>query len=119
LGIVLFQFPPWFVYRDSNLEHILTCQRILHDIPIAVEFRHKSWFEDKHRDSLFAFELEHALTHVIADEPQGISNSIPAVWEFTAPVAVIRLHGRNADTWDTKGLPSASERLNSFIPRKD
>jgi uncharacterized protein YecE (DUF72 family) len=111
LGVVLFQFPPWFVYREAHLEHILLCQQRLGDIPIAVEFRHQSWFEDPHREVVFAFERDHGLAHVIADEPQGFPNSIPTLWEVTAPVSVVRLHGRNAETWDAKGLPSASERF--------
>jgi uncharacterized protein YecE (DUF72 family) len=111
LGVVLFQFPPWFVYRESSLEHILACQQILDGIPLAIEFRNKSWFDDKHRDTVFAFHRQHGLAHVVADEPQGFASSIPALWVVTADTAVIRLHGRNAETWDAKGLSSAAERF--------
>ena len=39
-------------------------------------------------------------------------SSVPPVWEVTDPdLAVVRLHGRNADTWEKKGLASASERF--------
>ena len=55
---------------------------------------------------------EYALTHVIVDEPQGFTSSIPAVWEVTSPtLAIFRLHGRNAETWEKKGLASSSERF--------
>ncbi|RYU59624.1 DUF72 domain-containing protein [Methylolobus aquaticus] len=112
LGVVLFQFPPWFVHRASNLQHILACRQHLADIPIAVEFRHRSWFEAPHRDAVLAFAREHGLAHVIADEPQGFASSVPSVWEVTASVAVVRLHGRNALTWNAKGLASAADRFN-------
>jgi uncharacterized protein YecE (DUF72 family) len=111
LGVVLFQFPPWFVYRESSLEHILTCQRHLPGIPLAIEFRNKSWFEADRRAAVFDFERQHGLAHVVADEPQGFASSIPALWEVTASIAVVRLHGRNVATWDAKGLPSAAERF--------
>jgi uncharacterized protein YecE (DUF72 family) len=35
------------------------------------------------------------------------------VWEVTHPrLAVVRLHGRNADTWEAKGLAASSDRFN-------
>ncbi|MGH8659277.1 MAG: DUF72 domain-containing protein [Gammaproteobacteria bacterium] len=112
LGVVVFQFPPWFVFRRTNLAHILECAEKLSGFPIAVEFRNKTWLEERHRDELFAFERENALAHVVVDEPQGFGSSIPAVWEVTsAEVAAVRLHGRNRETWAKKGL-TAAERFN-------
>lgn len=112
LGVVVFQFPPWFVYRRSNLDHILQCAQRLDGYQIAVEFRNISWLGDKHRDDVLAFEKEHHLTHVAVDEPQGFSSSTPAVWEVTCPeVAAVRLHGRNRANWERKGL-TAAERFN-------
>jgi len=119
LGVVLFQFPPWFVYRPANLEHILACQRLLSGVPLAIEFRNKSWFEEKHRDAVFEFERQHDLAHVVADEPQGFPSSIPPLWEVTASTAVVRLHGRNRETWDAKGLSSAAERFKYLYPENE
>ena len=39
LGVVVFQFPPWFVFRRTNLGHILERAEKLNGFPIAVEFR--------------------------------------------------------------------------------
>lgn len=83
LGAVLFQFPPWFLYRPSHLGHILRCADILAGYQLAVEFRHKSWFAEAHREHVLAFEHEHGLAHVAVDEPQGFAGSIPPVWEVT------------------------------------
>lgn len=112
LDAVLFQFPPWFVYRPSNLEHILRCTDILAGYQLAVEFRHQSWFAEKHGEQVLAFEREHGLAHVVVDEPQGFASSIPPVWEATCPdLAIVRLHGRNRETWNKKGLASSAERF--------
>jgi len=112
LGAVLFQFPPWFTYRRSNLAHIAHCAQVLEGYQLAIEFRNQTWFEDKHRDEVLAFERERGLTHVIVDEPQGFASSVPAVWEITTSnLAIFRLHGRNAATWEKKELAASSERF--------
>jgi uncharacterized protein YecE (DUF72 family) len=42
------------------------------------------------------------------------------VWAVTAPaLSVVRLHGRNADTWDSKGLSASSERFNYDYPDEE
>ena len=126
LGAVLFQFPPWFYYRRSNLAHIAHCAQVLDGYQIGVEFRNRTWFDDKHRTEVLAFEREHSLANVVVDEPHGFSSSIPTVWEVTCPaLAIFRLHGRNSETWDKKGLTTSSERfdyeyreeeLKEFVP---
>jgi uncharacterized protein YecE (DUF72 family) len=104
--------PPWFYYRRSSLAHIAHCAKVLDGYQIAVEFRNRTWFDDRHRTEVLAFEREHSLAHVVVDEPQGFSSSIPTVWEVTCPaLAIFRLHGRNTETWDKKGLATSSERF--------
>jgi uncharacterized protein YecE (DUF72 family) len=79
---------------------------------MAVEFRNQTWFDDKRRDSTLAMERERGLVNVVVDEPQGSSNSIPAIWETTHPrLALIRMHGRNQDTWNIKGAVASSSRF--------
>jgi len=113
LGVVLFQFPPWFVYRRSNFEHIAVCAQLMEGFRIAVEFRHRSWFEDKHCEETLEFERSRGLTHVVVDEPQGFANSIPSIWEITSSeIAVVRLHGRNREAWNQKGFESSTDRFN-------
>ena len=112
LGAVLFQFAPWVAFHPKNREHIEECQRRLEGLQLAVEFRNKSWFEGKHRDMTLDFESERGLVNVIVDEPNTTTNSIPPVWEVTVPaLAIVRLHGRNQETWNVKG-DAASQRFN-------
>jgi uncharacterized protein YecE (DUF72 family) len=113
LGVVLFQFPPWFLANKASLAHIEQCVERMEGFTLAVEFRNATWFYERTRERTFAFEREHRLVHVIVDEPQGFASSVPALWEVTHPdVAVVRLHGRNRETWEKRGLAAASERFN-------
>jgi uncharacterized protein YecE (DUF72 family) len=113
LGVILFQFPPWFLANKTSLAHIAECVERMAGFRLAVEFRNETWFYERTRERTFAFEREHGLAHVVVDEPQGFKSSIPAIWEVTSPdVAVVRLHGRNCETWEKRGLTAASERFN-------
>ena len=76
-------------------------------------FRSRMWFEGEHTASTLAFERELGIVHTVVDAPQGFDNSIPQVWEVTHPrLAYVRLHGRNAGTWNVKGTTAASDRFN-------
>ncbi|MDQ6684649.1 MAG: DUF72 domain-containing protein, partial [Pseudomonadota bacterium] len=53
------------------------------------------------------------VAHTVVDGPQGLANSVPALWQATHPrYALVRLHGRNRDTWNVKGQTAASDRFN-------
>ncbi len=113
LGAVLFQFPPWFGYGTASLGHVEHCIERLAGYRLAVEFRNRTWFDDRHRERTLDFERANGIAHVVVDEPQGFASSIPLVWEAICPeLAVVRLHGRNRATWAMKGLSSSAERFN-------
>jgi uncharacterized protein YecE (DUF72 family) len=112
LSAILFQFAPWVAFHPKNREHIDECQQRLNGHQLAVEFRNKSWFEGKHAAMTLEFERDRGLVNVIVDEPNTTANSIPSVWEATVPkLAIVRLHGRNHETWNVKG-DAASQRFN-------
>lgn len=112
LGALHFQFPPWMVLSRTAFEQVEDCRARLVDYTLSVEFRHASWFHPDHRQQTLAFERELQLAHVVVDEPLGFANSVPAVWEATNPaLAIVRLHGRNAETWSARG-DAASDRFN-------
>jgi len=48
-------------------------------------------------------------TYVVVDEPQGFPSSVPPVVAATAPLAMVRFHGRNRDTWEKKGISTAEK----------
>ena len=120
LGVVLFQFPPWFLPHKESLAHIDECLERMEGYQLAVEFRHQTWFNEKGRERTLAFERERGIVNVIVDEPQGLKTSVPPVWEVTnADVAMVRLHGRNHGTWEKKGLKAASDRFDYWYDNKE
>lgn len=112
LGVVLFQFPPWFVWRRAHRTFLDGLRALLPEDRIAIEFRHRSWFSEAQRQTeTLALLRAHALVHVTVDAPQDVAASVPPVWASTAPLAVVRLHGRNRATWQARNLASAAERF--------
>ena len=113
LVAVHFQFAPWVAFHPRNMEHVDECRERLRGLQLSIEFRNKSWFDDRHAQRTLDFERERGLANVVVDEPQGMRNTIPSVWEVTTPkLAVVRLHGRNHGTWNQKGLQTSAERFN-------
>jgi uncharacterized protein YecE (DUF72 family) len=109
LGAVHFQFAPWLLRNRDGLAHVRECVERMEGYLLAVEFRNKSWFDGANAAKTIAFERELGVAHTIVDGPQGFANSVPAVWEVTHPeLALVRLHGRNKETWNHKGDASSS-----------
>lgn len=108
LGRVLFQFPPWFLPGTDNRDYILEAKERLGQYEMSVEFRNSLWMADeKRQERTLTFLSDNGIPYVCVDEPQGFKSSIPPVIATTAPVAVLRLHGRNAGTWEKKGIGAA------------
>ena len=107
LGVVLFQFPPWFYPGNQQRDHILACKQRLPQYRIAVEFRHSSWFNEKNIERTLAFLRDNNLPYVCVDEPQGFQSSVPLVIEATSDIGLLRLHGRNKETWEKRGIGPA------------
>jgi uncharacterized protein YecE (DUF72 family) len=113
LGAVHMQFAPWVAFHPETFDYLVHCRAMLAGFTVAVEFRNRTWFDsDRDAARTLAFERENGLVNVVVDEPQGIPNTIPAVWQVTHPgLAVVRLHGRNHETWNRKGLQASSQRF--------
>jgi len=111
LGVLLFQFPPWFSFCSDNLAYINRCRQELPDYRLAVEFRHPSWLDDANAAKTFEFLEREGLAYVSVDEPQfDRPVTVPPVFRATTDLAYVRLHGRNKDAWFKKGV-SAAERF--------
>ncbi len=125
LGVVLFQFPPWFYPVAEQHDYILYCKEKLHQYRIAVEFRHSSWVSEKNQERTLGFLRDNALPFVCVDEPQGFKSSVPPVVEATSDIGVVRFHGRNRDAWEKKGISPAErfdylyneDELDEWVPR--
>src|SRR5436305_5913814 len=111
MGAVLFQFPQWFVISNKSKAYIEECVERLPDFRVAVEFRHKSWMEERNVEETLGFLEERDLPYVCVDMPPCIGASIPPIAAATAKdLAMVRFHGRDRDVWERKGIP-ASERF--------
>jgi uncharacterized protein YecE (DUF72 family) len=111
LGAVLFQFPPWFVISRRNKTYIEECAERLRDFRIAVELRHKSWFDGSNVEETLSFLEDHDLPFVAVDMPQGFDSSLPPVGAATAKdLAMVRFHGRDPKQWKLKEA-TAAERF--------
>lgn len=103
LGVILFQFPPWFTIRRDNKQYLLEVRARCDPLPIAVEFRHESWFAGENQEETLGFLREHEIPYVCVDEPQGHTSSVPPVLAATADRAVVRFHG-HSDHWTSKDI---------------
>jgi len=119
LGAVLFQFPQWFTISRKNKAYIEECAARLPDFRIAVEFRHKSWMEERNVEETLTFLEERDLPYVCVDMPQGFDSSLPPIAAATAKdLAMVRFHGRNTEAWNQKS-ETASERFRYDYPREE
>jgi uncharacterized protein YecE (DUF72 family) len=111
LGAIFLQFPRWVFPSHEARQHIRDARERLQGLQIAVEFRHGSWFNEKNAERTLRFLQDSAIPYVIVDEPQGFKSSVPPVAVASSPeLAIVRFHGRRAETWEKQGIPP-SERF--------
>ncbi|WP_432824580.1 DUF72 domain-containing protein [Dactylosporangium sp. CA-092794] len=122
LGLLLFQFPPWFTIRRSNKQTLLEVAARCKPHRVAVEFRHASWFTGDNERETLDFLRAHDLAYVVVDMPQGHRSSIPPVVAATSDVAAIRFHG-HSDRWTSRdihekfGYLYSTRELQSWAPK--
>ncbi|MGJ7507881.1 DUF72 domain-containing protein [Variovorax sp. GT1P44] len=117
LGLVHFQFPPWLMCNPEGHAQVEHCVEMMEGHTVSIEFRHQSWLAEAHRAATLDFVREMKAVHTIVDGPQGFANSVPMLLETTHPdYALLRLHGRNTDTYNIKGASSAAERFDYDYP---
>ncbi|MGP4115556.1 DUF72 domain-containing protein [Levilactobacillus zymae] len=105
LQTILLQFPPYFNRTTANIEYLRQVRLAMGDLPLAVEFRSPSWFTTPGLTTdVMAYLTSLQLTNVVTDEPHNLNDGIPLVATVTTPqLAVVRLHGRNAQGWFNRG----------------
>jgi uncharacterized protein YecE (DUF72 family) len=108
LGVIVFQYPPWFQYNTETLDYLLTCKELMDSLDLAVEFRHGSWLTSRRAGAVLDFLRKNRITHIAADEPQyGTLATVPFVPEITTDTAYFRFHGRNRENWLKRGLETS------------
>ncbi|MFD2613135.1 DUF72 domain-containing protein [Paenibacillus gansuensis] len=111
LKAVLFQYPPWFQCSKENVALLREHQELMGEgWPLALEFRHQSWFRPDIREKTLRFMEQEGWIHAVCDEPQAGSGSVPAVPVATHPeLTIVRFHGRNEAGWNQDGNPNWRE----------
>lgn len=94
LQAVLLQFPVAFGYDVDHRRYLNALLGAMPDLPLAVEFSNAGWYNNRVFDSLRARSV--AVASLDLPELTGLP---PVIDVITAPLAYIRLHGRNARDW--------------------
>ena len=94
LEAVLFQFPYSFHYTDDNRKYLDKLLKFFSGVPVAVEFRTSDWYTGRLLEGM----KSRGVPLVSLDLPE-LPKLPPAMDVVTAPVAYIRLHGRNKEAW--------------------
>ena len=126
LGSILLQYPKWVFPSSENRAQIEDAVERLGGWTCAVEFRNGSWLNEKNAERTTRFLAERNIPFVMVDEPQGFKSSVPPeVLVTSSELALVRFHGRNAETWEMKGITPAErfrylysrDELSEWVPR--
>jgi uncharacterized protein YecE (DUF72 family) len=91
---LLCQFPQATHYERRSVDWLRTVRQELPGLPLAVEFRHRSWA----RPGLAEWMREHDLNIVAVDVPD-LPGLFPRGWAQSGERVYVRLHSRNAAKW--------------------
>jgi uncharacterized protein YecE (DUF72 family) len=116
LGAVLMQYPEWFTPKKANREQLARIRERWPDLPVSVELRSPRWWTEDERERTLGVLRDAGLTTVVVDAPP--KSGLPTVVAATAPLAIVRFHGRNDDNWDRKGI-TAAERFRYLYDRQE
>jgi uncharacterized protein YecE (DUF72 family) len=97
---VLVQLPPSFDRSNDHRRYLAHLLDALHGLPLALEFRHRSWATDR----VFAELEKRRVTLATVDVPD-LPYLFPSLDVVTNPdLFYIRFHGRNAKGWRSNNM---------------
>ena len=100
----LLQLPPSLVFEPETVRAFYAS--LPKDLPVAVEFRERSWLVPES----YALLREFGFANVVVDGPH-----LPVALEVTAPFAYVRWHGHGRRVWYDYTYSAAE--LASWVPR--
>jgi uncharacterized protein YecE (DUF72 family) len=122
LGPILFQFPPSFKATEENIKRLEDFLRSVNPrcqirnnktmvllLRMAVEFRHKSWCNEK----IYQLLKKYNVAWVIADSP-----SWPKAEEVTADFVYVRMHGSKvlfSSNYTKKELKDLAQKIKKWL----
>ncbi|MDH4063172.1 MAG: DUF72 domain-containing protein [Acidobacteriota bacterium] len=115
LGALLAQFPSRFHDTPESRAYLDWLLGTFSAYPLAVEFRHRSWSDD--RPATQALLAAHDAAWVLIDEPKFASSVRQDLTPNSPTLMYVRLHGRNAADWWTH--EEAEDRYNYLYPESE
>lgn len=111
LGAILLQLPPHVASTPATREEVGRIIDRIHPLRTAVEFRNVSWTDPGEREAAADMLGQRDAAWVCVDAPRiDVESAMPPIVEVTCPeLAYLRLHGRNAATW--QGSRTVAERF--------
>jgi uncharacterized protein YecE (DUF72 family) len=100
----LLQLPPSLPFEPATVRAFY--ESIPTDLPVAVEFRERSWMSPASYDLLREFHL----AYVVVDEPH-----LPVHLETTAPFSYVRWHGHGHPVW--YDYTYSVKELEAWVPK--
>ena len=100
----LLQLPPSLAFDPEKVQAFYAS--LPRDLPVAVEFREKSWLVPES----YALLRQFRLANVIVDGPH-----LPVALEVTAPFAYVRWHGHGTTVW--YDYTYSAPELAAWVPR--
>jgi len=100
----LLQLPPSLPFEPTTVRRFY--ETLPRDLPVAVEFRERSWLVPESVDLLREF----GLAYVTVDGPH-----LPVSLEVTAPFAYIRWHGHGSPLW--YDYTYSQPEITAWVPR--
>ncbi|MEH0021727.1 MAG: DUF72 domain-containing protein [Desulfobacter sp.] len=92
---ILIQLPPYFRRTPDRRQYLANLMNALAGLPLAVEFRHPSWANDR----VFS-ELERRHISLVTVDGPDLPYLFPRIDTVTNPgLFYLRLHGRNSRGW--------------------
>ena len=94
LGAVLAQFPISFKNTNADRDYLDSVIEKFKQFPLVIEVRHNSWTNE----GTLRYFTEKGVAFCNIDQPK-LGKAITPTEHVTAPLAYVRLHGRNYDQW--------------------
>ena len=115
LRAVLLQYPPWLEKSREAARELLAARDLLDPLQPLVEFRHASWTRPEELATTLELCERNGLAFVSVDAP---GNALPRVAAATGPLAYVRFHSRNRETWFKK-VKTSAERFDWLYERDE
>lgn len=110
---LLAQFSSSFKCTRENVDYLRMLRKLLKDLPVAIELRDRSWYDEKFLKNTRQFMKDHQFSLVIVDQPKKLTTTVPLdPYVTNEDFTFFRFHGRNDVGWTATGPDAQKVRTN-------